>query len=98
MKRFTATVTAAMAMFAAPTAHAGYTAQNSSEAAQLSTKAWSGVSSNSLWALTNNPFPGSLADAISAGAGAAFEATLISAYHWVFMTLGEIGEHITWLT
>lgn len=90
MKRFIAATTAAIALFTAPAAHAGITAQNSSEAVQFSSEDWALVPQNIQWNLTHNPFPQNLVEASSAGGFFAMQATLISAYHWVVMTLNQI--------
>lgn len=73
-----------------PAAHAGYTAQNSSEAAQLSSEDWASVSSNMQWSFENQPFPSNIIDAIGAGFGGAFQATLVSTYHWTFMSINQV--------
>ncbi|MEJ5997724.1 hypothetical protein [Corynebacterium sp. H130] len=89
-KTIVSTLTLALALSAAPAAHAGFTAQNSSEAAQLSSEEWANVSSNMQWNLTNQPFPSNIVDAIGAGAFGAFQASLVSLYHWTFMSINQV--------
>lgn len=94
MKKFASAATVAATLLSsvliAPAAHAGYVAQTSSEAAQLSSNAWGEVGGNMAAAWPNNPFPSNVFDSIAAGFGGSSNAMLISAYHWTFMTINQI--------
>lgn len=90
MKKIASATAVAISLLTAPSAHAGITAQNSSEAAQFSSEAWAGVGYNMSSAWQSNPFPANLVDAIAAGSSQAWSATLVSAYHWTFMTINQV--------
>ncbi|QGU02999.1 hypothetical protein CKALI_10745 [Corynebacterium kalinowskii] len=92
MKKFASAITIALSLILAPTASAGISAQNSSEAAAFSSESFASIPERVQWMQENGMADHSPIGWLTASMPMSVQGFYISIYHWITAISGTIAR------